>query len=309
MQGPSRRAGAITVRDATWDQAPLILTVAPCGAEVMRSQNPAIPYTPGEIAAQALEAVEVGATVIHLHAREDDGRPTHRRETFIAIIDRIRARTDAICNVSTGGATEMTMEQRLESLEAGADMAGVEPGSLNFDGTPFVTAHADGRRVVRRARELGMALEVECFDLGHVYDVPRLLEGTGVERPALYNLVLGVRGGAPATAQALHALAAAVPPGEPWTVTVIGRHQMRLIALAMLLGADGVRVGLEDNLYLERGRLAASNAVLVRRAAEIARTLGRRIATIAEARSILGLPPVATGDARAESAASRMIAD
>ncbi len=283
------------MRDDTWARNALVITVAPCGAEVSRADNPAVPYMPAEIARETTGAVAAGAAVVHLHVREDDGAPTHRGEVFRDAIERIRAETDVICNVSTGGAIGMTMDERLECLTAAPDVAGVEAGSVNFDGDPFVTSRDDARRVIAAAEDRGIALEAECFDLGHVAEVARL-ETDRASPIGLYNLVLGVPGGAPPTAAALQALAGGVPSGVRWTVTAIGRHQLRLLSLAMLLGADGIRVGFEDGVYVERGRLAASNAELVERIVTVARTLGRRVATVAEARRML-LP---TGSARSQ---------
>ena len=270
-----------------WDAEPVIITVAPSGAEVTRQHNPAVPYTPAEIAEQTAAAYEAGAAHVHLHVREDDGTPTHRLPVFAETVRLIRERCPIVTEVSTGGAVWMTMAQRMECLEAGAEMSGVEPGSLNFDGQPFVTTRADGQAVVRRATELGMALEAECFDLGHVAETMPLLRSVGVERLPYFNLVVGVPGGAPATPEALTAMVAALPTGARWTVTAVGRHQARMLALALVLGSDGIRVGFEDNVYLRRGHLAASNAELVEGGRRLVESLGRRVATIEEARARL----------------------
>lgn len=261
-----------------WDAEPVIVTVAPSGAEVTREHNPAVPYTPAEIAAQTAAAYEAGATHVHLHVREDDGTPTHRLAVFAETVRLIRGRCPIVTEVSTGGAVWMTMAQRMECLDAGAEMSGVEPGSLNFDGEPFVTTRADGQAVVRRATELGMALEAECFDLGHVAETMPLLRSVGV---------VGVPGGAPATPEALVAMVAALPAGVRWTVTAVGRHQARMLALALVLGSDGIRVGFEDNVYLRRSQLAASNAEFVAQARRLVESVGRRVATIEEARARL----------------------
>ncbi len=275
------------MKGAQWDQEPVVLTVAPCGAEVTREQNPAVPYTPVEIARDVQRAADAGAAIVHLHVREPDGTPTHRVEVFSEAIHEIRSLCDVICNVSTGGAIGMTIGERMECLEAGPEIAGVETGSLNFAGDPFVTSGAEIALVIKRAAELGLPLEAECFDLGHVVEGARL-QAEGVQLP-LFNLVLGVRGGAPATPEALLAMTGALPPEARWGVTAVGRHQRRMLSLALLLGADGIRVGFEDNVYLERGRLASSNAVLVAQAVELTQALGRRVATIQEARQVLSV--------------------
>lgn len=270
-----------------WDSDPVVVTVAPCGAEVTREQNPAVPYTPQEIARDVVAAAAKGATIAHLHARKADGTPTHERETFRQIIQLIRADTDAICNLSTGGAVGMTIDERIECLDAGAEMAGVETGSLNFAGAPFVTSGSDTQRVIDRAATLGIALEAECFDLGHVAEAARLQAKAVNLR--LFNLVLGVPGGAPATPEALQAMIAGLPHGVRWSVTAVGRHQKRMLSLALLLGTAGIRVGFEDNVYIARGRPASSNAELVADVVAQARSLGREVATIGETRRLLGL--------------------
>lgn len=269
------------------DAEPVIVTVAPCGAEVTRLQNPAVPYTTEEIAAAVAEAASAGAAIAHLHVREADGTPTHRLEVFAEVIARIRERSPVLCNVSTGGAIGMTIDQRMECLAAEAELAGVETGSLNFAGEPFVTSGDDARRVIAAATDHEMLLEAECFDLGHVAEAARLQEETPALR--MVNLVLGVPGGAPATPTTLQAMIELVTPGTLWTVTAVGRHQWRMLAFAVLLGASGVRVGFEDNVYLGRGRLAASNAELVTQAVDLCALLGRAVATPDEVRERLGI--------------------
>jgi 3-keto-5-aminohexanoate cleavage enzyme len=270
------------------DAQPVIVTVAPCGAEVTRLQNPAVPYSPEEIAAEVAEAASAGAAIAHLHVRETDGTPTHRVEVFSEAIARIReGDSNVLCNVSTGGAIGMTIEQRIECLAAGAELAGVETGSLNFAGEPFVTSGGDTGRVIAAATSHEVLLEAECFDLGHVAEAARLQRETPALR--MVNLVLGVPGGAPATITALQAMIELVTPGTPWTVTAVGRHQWRMLAFAVLLGAAGIRVGFEDNVYLRRGRLAVSNAELVKQAVDLCALLGRAVATPNEVRERLGI--------------------
>jgi 3-keto-5-aminohexanoate cleavage enzyme len=189
--------------------------------------------------------------------------------------------------VSTGGAVWMPMEERMRGLEAKPDLAGVETGSMNFGEDPFVTVPADARRVVKRATELGIGLESEMFDVGHVITAVRMLHEGQLPAPLRANLVFGVPGGIDASPEALLAMLRPLPSGTHWSVTAVGRHQRRLLALAILLGAGGVRVGFEDAVYVSRGALAASNTELVAGAVNLVRTLGRRTATIAEARQLL----------------------
>jgi 3-keto-5-aminohexanoate cleavage enzyme len=275
---------------AAWDELPVVVTVAPTGAEVTRADNPALPHTPAEIAADVIACAEAGAAVCHLHVREDDGTPSSRRELFAEAIERIRERSPVITMVSTGGAVWMPMVDRMTGLEAGPDLAGVETGSMNFGEDPFVTVPADARRVIERAGELGIGLEAEMFDVGHVVAGVRMLERGELPAPLRANLVFGVPGGIDATPEALDAMVRPLSAGTHWSITAVGRHQRRMLGLAILRGAGGLRVGFEDGVFLRRGVLASSNAELVDDAAGLVRTLGRRVASIEEARQLLSCP-------------------
>jgi 3-keto-5-aminohexanoate cleavage enzyme len=274
----------------SWDELPVVVTVAPVGAEVTRDDNPALPHTPAEIAAEVAACAEAGASVCHLHVREEDGSPSSRPELFAEAIGLIRERSPIVTMVSTGGAVWMPMADRMTGLEAGPDLAGVETGSMNFGEDPFVTVPADARKVVERAGELGIGLEAEMFDVGHVVAAVRMLERGELPPPLRANLVFGVPGGVDATPEALDAMLRPLPPGTHWSITAVGRHQRRMLALAVLRGAGGIRVGFEDGVYLRRGVLAASNAELVADACELVRTLGREPAAIEQARELLSCP-------------------
>jgi 3-keto-5-aminohexanoate cleavage enzyme len=274
----------------TWDELPVVVTVAPVGAEVTRAENPALPHTPAEIAADVAACAEAGASVCHLHVREEDGSPSSRRELFEEAIALIREQTTIVTMVSTGGAVWMSIDERITGLEARPDLAGVETGSMNFGEDPFVTVPADARRVVERATGLGIGLEAEMFDVGHVVSAVRMVERGELPPPLRANLVFGVPGGIDAAPEALAAMLRPLAPGTHWSITAVGRHQRRMLALAILHGGGGVRVGFEDGVYLRRGVLAASNAELVADACELVRTLGRRPATIDEARELLACP-------------------
>ena len=271
----------------SWDDLPVVITVAPVGAEVTRSDNPALPHTPAEIAADVMACAEAGASVCHLHVREDDGSPSSRRELFEETIRLIREHTPIVTMVSTGGAVWMSIEERITGLEALPDLAGVETGSMNFGEDPFVTIPADARRVVDRATELGIGLEAEMFDVGHVVSAVRMVERGELPPPLRANLVFGVPGGIDAAPEALAAMLRPLAPETHWSITAVGRHQRRMLGLAILHGAGGIRVGFEDGVYLRRSVLAAANAELVTDACELVRMLGRRPATIDEAREQL----------------------
>jgi 3-keto-5-aminohexanoate cleavage enzyme len=279
---PSRRA-------RTWNSNPVVLTCAITGADVFRENNPNIPYTTAEIAQSSIEAAQAGATVVHLHVREDDGTPSGRPELFKEVISAIREGSDVITMVSTGGANDMTIEQRTTGLEAQPDLSGVESGSMNFGDETFITPPPAGRGIIDRATQAGIGLEVEVFDVGHVISAVRWLEEGLIPSPMRINLVFGVPGGIDASPEALTAMLRPLPPETFWTVTCIGRHHPRMLALALLYGAPGIRTGLEDTVYLSRGVLAPSNAALVTKAIELARAVGREVATQDQARSLLGL--------------------
>ena len=273
----------------SWNKDPVVLTVAVTGADVFRENNPNIPYTTAEIADSSIEAAQAGATVVHLHVREDDGTPSGRPELFKDVMERIRAGSDLLTMVSTGGSAEMTIEERTTGLEAAPDISGVESGSMNFGDDTFITPPAAGRGIVERATSAGIALEVEAFDVGHVVSAVRWLEEGILPPPLRINLVFGVPGGIDASPEALAAMLRPLPSGTFWTVTCIGRHHPRMMALALLNGAPGIRTGLEDVAYIRRGELAASNAALVEMAVGLTRALGREVATREQTPELLGL--------------------
>jgi 3-keto-5-aminohexanoate cleavage enzyme len=277
-------------RDLRWAEHPVVIVVAPTGAEVTREHNPAVPYTPAEIAADVAACCEAGAAVAHLHVREDDGTPSASGELFRRTVDGIRAACDIITMVSTGGAMGMTIEERSTGLEARPDMSGIETGSLNFGRDLFPTLPHETQGIAARAAELGIPLEVEAFEIGHIDAAIDFARRGVLPAPLRVNIVVGCPGALAATSGNLIAAVAALPEDATWSVTAIGRHQTRMLMLGLLLGATCVRVGFEDNVYLRRGELAGSNAALVEQIAAIARSLGRDVATVAQARDLLSLP-------------------
>ena len=274
---------------SAWNENPVVVTCAITGADVFRENNPNIPYTTAEIADSAIGAARAGATVAHLHVREDDGTPSGRPELFVDVIERIRAESEILTMVSTGGSNDMTIEERTTGLEAKPDISGVESGSMNFGDETFITPPPAGRGIAKRAQDAGIALEVEVFDVGHVVSAVRWLEQGIIESPLTINLVFGVPGGIDASPEALDAMLRPLPPETFWTVTCIGRHHQRMLALALLRGAPGIRTGLEDVAYISRGVHAPSNAALVEMAVGLAGTLGREVATQEQTRELLGL--------------------
>ena len=271
----------------------LIITAAICGAEVTKEQNPAVPYTVEEIVREAKSAVDAGAAIVHLHVREDDGTPTQSKARFKECIDAIyKVCPDVILIPSTGGAVGMTAEERLQPTELFPEMATLDCGTCNFGDEVFENTMPMMRDFGKRMIENNIKPEYECFEMGHLDTVLTMAKkGQVPGAPMQFNFVLGGPGCTPATVPNLCWLVNAIPAGSTWTATGIGRHAFTLAAPAIAMGGN-VRVGFEDNLYLERGVLAKSNGELVAKVVRIAKELGRPIATSAEAREILGLKPL-----------------
>lgn len=270
----------------------LIITAAICGAEVTKEQNPAVPYTVEEIVREAKSAVDAGAAIVHLHVREDDGTPTQSKARFKECIDAIyKVCPDVIIIPSTGGAVGMTAEERLQPTELYPEMATLDCGTCNFGDDVFENTMPMMRAFGKRMLENNIKPEYECFEMGHLDTILNMArKGQVPAAPMQFNFVLGVPGCTPATVQNLCWLVNAIPAGSTWTATGIGRHEFTLGAAAIAMGGH-VRVGFEDNLYLEKGVLAKSNGELVAKVVRMAKELGREVATSAEAREILSLKP------------------
>jgi 3-keto-5-aminohexanoate cleavage enzyme len=269
---------------------PAILTAAICGAETTRAQTPYLPITADELAAEAERCKKAGASVIHLHVRKDDGTPTQDRALFQKAIDAIRARCDVIVQTSTGGAVGMTAEERAQPLDCGPDMASLNAGSLNFGDDVFLNPFPVVREFARRMREKRIVWELECYDAGHVDSCFLLAKEGVIDMPAHFDFVLGVRGGIAATEENLRFLAGKLPAGCTFNVAGVGRHELPMAKLSLELGGHA-RCGLEDNIFLSKGVLAKGSFELVEALAAMARAAGRTVATVAEARSILKIPP------------------
>lgn len=268
----------------------LIITACICGAEVTKEQNPAVPYTVEEIAGEARAACAAGAALIHLHVREDDGTPTQSRERFAMCIKAIKdVCPDVIVQVSTGGAVGMNNEERLEPLELYPEMATLDCGTCNFGGDEiFVNTENMIKAFAEKMNEKKIKPELEVFDKGMVDMAVRLNKKGYIKSPMHFDFVMGVNGGIGAGARDLVFLAESIPNGSTWTVAGIGKNQFPMAAMGILMGGH-VRVGFEDNVYLEKGMPAKSNGELVEKVVRLAKELGREIATPKEARMILGL--------------------
>lgn len=268
----------------------LVITACICGAEVTKEQNPAVPYTVEEIAREAKSAYEAGASVIHLHVREDDGTPTQRKGRFEECINAIReVCPDVIIQPSTGGAVGMSSQERLAPTELRPEMATLDCGTCNFGGDEiFVNTENMIITFAERMNGLGIKPEIEVFDKGMIDMALRLKRRGYLKAPMHFDFVMGVNGGISGEPRDLLFMAESIPAGSTWTVAGVGKSEFPMITMGILMGGH-VRVGFEDNVYLEKGVLAKSNGELVAKAARIARELGREIANPREAREILGL--------------------
>ncbi len=268
----------------------LIITAAICGAEVTKEHNPSVPYTVEEIGREAEIAYKAGASIIHLHVRNDDGTPTQDINRFRECIEEIKRRCpDAIIQPSTGGAVGMSNEERLQPVNLKPEMATLDCGTCNFGGDDiFVNTENTIKEFGEKMIGLGIKPEIEVFDKGMVDMAIRLNKKGYIKAPMHFNFVLGVNGGMSATPRDLVFMAESIPKGSTFTVAGIGKSEFEMAALSILMGGH-VRVGFEDNVYISKGILAKSNGELVEKVVRIAKELGREIASPAEARKILGL--------------------
>jgi 3-keto-5-aminohexanoate cleavage enzyme len=284
---------------------PVVISCSISGVIANRDQCPAIPYTPEEYAAEARRAVDEGASQIHIHARRPDGTPSYEVEDFRAITDAILAEVgDVIINYSTG-AIGIPIEKRVEYLRAlRPDVAALNMSSMNYAKysprrkdfvfkAVFENSFDTIIEFLTAMRELGIKPEHECFDAGHVANLDPLIDMGLLEPPLQISLVMGVNGGIRPTARNVALMSEQIPGGaegsNQWQVIGISRDQWKLLGAALALGGN-VRAGVEDNLYLPSGEMARSNGDLIAKARQMAEDVGRRAATVAEARELLGVP-------------------
>ena len=267
---------------------PLIITVAGVGAELTREKQPGLPLTAEEIATDAEACADAGAAIYHLHVRAEDGSPTMAVDAFRAALDAIRARTEMIVQFTSGGSVSDTEEARIAPLELKPDMASLTTGSVNFGDEVFHNPRPLVERFYTRMRTLGIVPEFEIFEPGMIGNAQRLLRDHGDDHHRHFDLVLGVPGAMPAWPDAVGFLAAHLPEGASWSATGIGRSYVQVAGDAIDLGGH-VRTGFEDVLYYDGRELATSNRQLVERVAGMAGEAGRPLASVSEAREILGL--------------------
>ena len=295
-----------------------IITAAITGAVHTPSLSPYFPYTPDQIVAQAIEAAKAGATVLHVHAREEDGRPTSDPVLYKDILSRISAQCDAVICMTSGGSVHHGIEERVKPISTlRPELASLNSGSMNFsfhllankvkewkfdweeqylratEDVVFSNTFKNLGIYGKAMTEAGVRPELEVYDAGQINNIKFMVDSNVLKAPVYLQFVLGVLGGLPATADNLVFLvdSARRAFGEGnffWSCCATGKSQLPMIAIALAMGGN-CRVGLEDNLYIGPGRLAKSSAEQVGAAIRIAKELGREIATPDEARSILGL--------------------
>jgi uncharacterized protein (DUF849 family) len=285
----------------------VILTCAVTGSSDAKSKHPELPVTPEEIALASIEAARAGAAVAHIHVRDPQtGDACRDLDLYVETARLIRSSgVDVILNVTTGmggdwvpdkedpavggpGTDMISPAERVRHIEIiKPEICSLDCGSFNYSFTAYIATMDMLRESARRIRQVGVLPELEVFDLGHIWQAKQLMKENLVDPRALFQLCMGIPYGAEGTTGNIVAMQAALPPGSPWCAFGIGRDQMPMVAQSVIMGGNA-RVGLEDNLYLEKGVLA-SNAQLVVRAREIIERLGGRLLNPAQARQKLNL--------------------
>lgn len=287
---------------------PVIISCALTGGGDTGLKYPNVPVTPEQIANDAIGAAKAGAAIVHIHVRDPQtGKPTMELALYREVVERIRGSgTEVLINLTTGpgarfipgspdpvkpaeGTTLKTPEERVRHVvELKPDICSLDVATMNFGAHVMMNTPSHLEAMAKAIREAGVVPEIEVFDLGHLALANHMLERGLIPKPAIFQLCLGIPWGAPATTAAMAAMQQMLPAGMPWASFGISRHQFPMVAQAAVLGGH-VRVGLEDNLYIEKGQLAKNNAVLVERAAQILTLLGYQVATVAQAREIIGM--------------------
>ncbi|MEC9484588.1 MAG: 3-keto-5-aminohexanoate cleavage protein [Candidatus Izemoplasma sp.] len=268
----------------------LVITAAICGAEVTKDDNPYVPYTTRELAEEAYLAKQAGASIIHLHVREDDGTPTQSKERFEEAIIAIKKRCgDIIIQPSTGGAVGMTNDERLAPIALHPEMCTLDCGTVNFGGNEFFkNTESDIIYFAEKIYANNIMPELECFGKMHLDHILKLHKEGIIKSPLHFSFVLGTRAGQQGTERDFTFLTQSLPAEATYTITGIGKYELSLAELAIQDGGH-VRVGLEDNIYLKKGELAKGNQELVEAVVKLAHKHNRPIATVEEARHILRL--------------------
>jgi 3-dehydrocarnitine:acetyl-CoA trimethylamine transferase len=289
-------------------QRKVIISCAVTGSADSVGKNPAVPVAPAEIAQSSIDAAKAGAAIVHIHVRDPKtGKMSMDERFYRETVERIRASgTDVLINLTTGpgarfvpgaddpldpgpGTNLSRPEQRVRHVvELRPEICSLDMGSMNMGSRVFVNTPDHLQIMAMAIRDAGVLPELEVFETGHLLLAKKFIEAGHVKQPGMFQICLGIAWGQPATPEAMLYMRNLLPPGSPWFAFGISLYQFSMVAQSVLLGGH-VRVGLEDNLYLEKGKLAPSNAALVEKAVGIIETLGDTVATPAEAREILGL--------------------
>ena len=272
----------------------LIITCAPCGGGTPRKQSPYVPLTPDELAADGVAAVKAGAAILHIHARDDQGLNTMETTRMVEVVTKIREalaanNLDAVINVTTSG-TKFPEDMRVAHLPIlKPEMCSYDPGTLNWANSyVFLNTPPFLERLGDITQELDIKPELEIFDAGMLGNVEYYVKKGKLQAPLHYQLVLDVPGGMPGTIDSVNYLSSRLMPGSTWSITGIGKGAMPCMLAGLAAGCDGIRVGLEDNVFLKKG-VHATNAQLVEQAIALGKMANREIATAQETRELLGL--------------------
>lgn len=272
----------------------LFITCALTGSQTNKSLSPYHPTTPDEIAADAVAVAKAGAAVVHIHVRDDEGNPTMDTNRWVEVVTKIRAalkkaNLDLVLNLTSSG-SKFPEDLRVGHLPVCLpEITSFDAGSMNWSNSyVFMNRPEFLERLGTITKELEIKPELEVFDAGMLGNVNHYLEKGFIKAPLHYQLMLGVKGGMDATMENVNYLVSKLQPGSTWSIAGIGKNHMPMLLAGLAAGCDGLRVGLEDNVMLEKG-VYATNAQLVERAVRIAELSGREIATPAEAREIMGL--------------------
>lgn len=271
----------------------IIITAAVTGSFPTKEMNPAVPYSPEEIANAAVECRKAGAAIAHIHVRDPEtGAPAFDNGLFGPVLERIREQCDMVVNLTTSG-LRLTgpdvIAKRLAPVQLKPDMCSLDLGSMNFHDRVFVNPPQWAVEAARAMQHAGVKPEIEVFEPGHIRQAADLIDRGLIDAPPCFQICLGVNWGIDASAESLLFMKSKLPGDVQWSVLGIGAAQLPMITLGILLGGN-IRVGFEDNIYLKKGVLARNNAQMVAMAADLAERLGRRVATAAQAREILGIP-------------------
>ena len=273
----------------------IIITVAVTGSRPTKEMNPAVPYTPKEIVDAAVECHKAGAAIVHIHVRNPKtGQPDFKVGLFKEVLEGIRQRCNMMVNLTTSGlflGGPNVISQRLQPVYLKPDMCSLDLGSINFRDRVFINPPEWAEAAAKCMRDNGVKPELEVFDVGHIYQAGNLIQKGLIDDPPHFQLCMGIKWGIEASPENLLFMKSKLPPDALWSVLGVGKAQLPMITMAMLLGGN-VRVGFEDNIYLKQGVLASSNAQMVEMAVDLAERLGRQVATPTEARRILGIRDV-----------------